>query len=409
MLILDVLRGEDSTGVASVSKYQGADVMVAKTLGNPYNLFETKGFERVMNRSSRVLIGHNRFATSGAINRSNAHPFENEGLVGAHNGTLTNKSDLLDSELFKVDSENLFHYIYKRGVQEAIKNTAGAWALTWWNKEESTMNFLRNKERPLWVAFSKDDKQLFWASEPWMLLAALGRNDIKFEEPFQLAEDMHMSIKIDNNGVMQKPLVKVVKSEVKEVFTQRGTAKDTGTKAQATQNSRPNVLSLPAKKTSTTAVNIPSATYLASKGILLEAFSVDIDSYGAKYITCFDAMEPTYNIRLYVHAQHGLENKLGCLFKGDISGFSTHDGGYYKVSPWSITDVEDVAEQLHKDHKGDMISSADWNSRYGQCAFCDVDVTAEDSKYVILTSSGQCLCKGCSADSEITGMVATRH
>lgn len=408
MLILDVLRGEDSTGVAGVGKYQGAEVMVSKTLGNPFNLFETKGFERLINRASRALIGHNRFATSGAVNRSNAHPFEFDGLVGCHNGTLTNKHDLLDSEKFKVDSENLYHYIDQRGVTEAIKNTSGAWALTWWNKDDNTMNFLRNKERPLWLCFSKEGTQLFWASEPWMLLAALGRNDVKYEEPFSLAEDMHMSIQVDNGGKMHKPVVKVVKSEVPErFFIQRGAAKDTGTKAQPTQNSR-NVLTIPQKGTAT-ALSVPSAVYLSAKAVKFEAFSLDTDSYGAQYVSCFDVNNPSFNIRLYIHAQHGIEQKLGCMFRGDISGYSTHDNGYYKISPWSVSDIEDIDDQLHKDHRGNMVSAVDWESQYGQCAFCDCNVEATDSKYVILTTSGQCLCKGCSTDTEITSMVATRH
>ncbi len=74
LLILDSLRGEDSTGIASVKK-NSEDVTVVKAVGDPFRLFETRRFDKVMAQGNRVLIGHNRYATTGSVSASNAHPF----------------------------------------------------------------------------------------------------------------------------------------------------------------------------------------------------------------------------------------------------------------------------------------------------------------------------------------------
>src|SRR5690606_8536689 len=90
LLILDTVRGEHSTGVAAVRR-NTEEVYLAKQLGNPFELFNDKRYDTAINSINKVIIGHNRFATRGAVNKANAHPFENDLVVGAHNGTLDNK------------------------------------------------------------------------------------------------------------------------------------------------------------------------------------------------------------------------------------------------------------------------------------------------------------------------------
>ena len=82
----------------------------------------------------------------------------------------------------------------------------GAWALTWWDKVSSSLNFLRNKERTLYFCYADNNSVLFWASEYWMLSGILLRNGIKFDKIEMFAEDQHYSININlQNGVMEKP------------------------------------------------------------------------------------------------------------------------------------------------------------------------------------------------------------
>jgi glucosamine 6-phosphate synthetase-like amidotransferase/phosphosugar isomerase protein len=109
LLIIDSLRGEDSTGAAFVNSV--GDVHLAKTVGDPFQLVETVAFEAGMRQANKCLIGHNRSATFGNVIRKNAHPFIAGEIIGAHNGTLANKSALLDGYKYDTDSEALFNSI----------------------------------------------------------------------------------------------------------------------------------------------------------------------------------------------------------------------------------------------------------------------------------------------------------
>ena len=73
MLIMDSVRGLDSTGVAVIDR--NGDVSVIKEVGNPFYLLDSDLFDKAMRGSHKGLIGHNRAATTGKILRKNAHPF----------------------------------------------------------------------------------------------------------------------------------------------------------------------------------------------------------------------------------------------------------------------------------------------------------------------------------------------
>lgn len=165
LLMVDAVRGSHSTGVYGVG--QG----VVKQVGNPFELFHTRGFDTVA--KAPVVIGHNRYATVGSINKWTAHPFETEKIVGVHNGTLRNwKSVLPEANTFSVDSECLIHAIDKLGIEEVWKKVDGAIALVWYDQEASTLNFVRNSERPMHISTNKTG-DIVWASTPAIMEAAL--------------------------------------------------------------------------------------------------------------------------------------------------------------------------------------------------------------------------------------------
>ena len=216
LLILDSLRGDDSTGIAAVPRI--GETIVAKELGGPFDLFDSKKFKSALTKSNRAIIGHNRFATSGGVSKSTAHPFDFDTLVGVHNGTLRNKWKLEDAKDFTVDSENLFHHIEKKGLRDALDTVDGAYALVWWDKLNDTLNFLRNKERPMWIAATKDGKALVWASEKWMMEVACSREGVDLAEIHSTTHDMHYSLYIPPSGEISKP--KIVLQEAREIIVQ---------------------------------------------------------------------------------------------------------------------------------------------------------------------------------------------
>lgn len=168
--MLDVcqVRGRHSTGVVKVEN--DLEYNFIKNVGPPASLFDRKSFDSMMVGDASVLIGHCRHKTSGALDVASAHPFEyeEEGIIGVHNGTLKDYTSLDGYAYNKVDSNVLYGHLAKSGPENTFNKITGAWACVWWNNKEKTLNFLRNDERPLWFTWNKDQKMMFWASEKWM-------------------------------------------------------------------------------------------------------------------------------------------------------------------------------------------------------------------------------------------------
>ena len=225
MLIFDQVRGFDSTGVAMVGV--GKDPIVEKELDGPDNLwnfgdsqlFDTRGVSKI---SRRVAIGHNRAATVGKVVKENAHPFTFGHITGCHNGSLEYWDELEkddNDQRFDVDSKAIFQTIARKGIEHTWKSFYGAAALVWWDSEQETLNFIRNSERPLYMAYSANKDILLWASEDWMIRIAAARHNLtlaKFEgsyknrdnqdikytyDTFSMRVDTHFAFKVTQNSV----------------------------------------------------------------------------------------------------------------------------------------------------------------------------------------------------------------
>jgi predicted glutamine amidotransferase len=183
MLVFDQVRGFDSTGVAVVGSAENATVQVEKDTGTPNdlwtwgtsNLFDNRGVAKSL---FKVMIGHNRAATVGAISRENAHPYQFTHITGVHNGSLSYYDDLDGAKTHEVDSQALINTIATRGIDKTWKSFYGAASVVYWDDNEKTLNIIRNEQRPLYVIWSKKGDAIFWASEEWMIYTAAGRNNV---------------------------------------------------------------------------------------------------------------------------------------------------------------------------------------------------------------------------------------
>lgn len=226
MLIVNQLRGRDSTGVVRVNN-TGGDRWI-KRVGPPEYLIETKQYDKEFDvHGAKVLIGHGRAKTVGEAIHRNAHPFDHGDIVGVHNGTLRNWHNMERYRDFDVDSDWLYWHISEYGLRETISqlDNNGAWALVYWNRADGTVNFIRNAERPLYFAHSEDNKVMFWASEPWYF-STLTRKGITLAKDkdgnscYPLPIETHLSFKINGNATEPKDIftltaTKDIKGEVR--------------------------------------------------------------------------------------------------------------------------------------------------------------------------------------------------
>lgn len=195
LLYADALRGDDSTGVIGVNKY--GDMYIDKCAEDSHNfLIDWVGTKphKDMLAEGVALIGHNRKATVGKIVDENAHPFVINGhFAMVHNGSLYNHQKLKETT---VDSEALAHHIeaaiHTEGFNldilgEALSDVWGAYACVWFDQKNHKVQFLRNDQRPLWVAEGRD--AWFLASEGSMLHWILTRNNVDFKGLAQINKD----------------------------------------------------------------------------------------------------------------------------------------------------------------------------------------------------------------------------
>lgn len=184
LLFMDALRGDHATGVARVD-VNGNCTVIKKALPS-WEFLEQADVQSMLRigTTSMALIGHNRYATQGALVAENAHPFVHGSVTMAHNGTLRSRNGL-DGSLadFEVDSNHIAYTLSRKDAATFLGKVNGAYALVWHDAATNILRFVRNDERPLYIAKIKDKDAYMYASEIGMLYAAATRKkrNIVFE------------------------------------------------------------------------------------------------------------------------------------------------------------------------------------------------------------------------------------
>tara|TARA_R100001460_G_scaffold28324_2_gene56795 strand:- start:15665 stop:16723 length:1059 start_codon:yes stop_codon:yes gene_type:complete len=181
-------RGSHSSGIARV----GANTRIYKSLLPSSKFVDTKEYNqsvKSLKDESYILLGHTRFATEGAIVKSNAHPFRVGDVVGAHNGCVYNIEEMqgkLDKQC-PVDSQLIFKAINdKDNIQEAVKDFDSDFALSFVKKNPMVLHLCRETNRPLYIAYVPEYKTMFYASESAFIEDALFDSGIKNVDVYSL-------------------------------------------------------------------------------------------------------------------------------------------------------------------------------------------------------------------------------
>ena len=160
-------RGRHATGLAW---HAGEDVWIDKAA-----VPATEFVRRMPEMSSaRTFIGHTRWASQGSPdNPLNNHPIEAGGLVGIHNGVLSNDDDLFSligegRRRGQVDSEAIFAFLAYSGmaVDDALQWMRGSAAVAWIDSDApDVLHLARVSSSPLTVAISEAGSLLFASTQ----------------------------------------------------------------------------------------------------------------------------------------------------------------------------------------------------------------------------------------------------
>lgn len=391
LLILDTVRGEDSTGIAGVSV--NGDVLVSKAVGTPYDLFPLKLTERIFTANNRLLIGHNRYATQGGVTKKNAHPFEFDNVVGVHNGTLKDRYRLKHNN-YSVDSEQLYANIDEDGEKVVIPKVEGAYALVWYDKENEQLKVIRNKERPLHYAFSACGKKVFFASEAWMLGVALNRNNYKHRPIQEIQEDQLYTFDVGVNSNF---------NNFKEVTFEKEELKQAPPKLVTGTTFRPSAVCTVGTKEAS------EVNYIGTwvKGKFSPYVIHEAAGGNVKYLSGYDTVLKI-NFKMYHTDIRVLEKLKGQVIEGKIMGVM-RDTPVYILNPSSVITEQEAADRtladelaegtiiledkVVVDHMNRVIDEATFYKRYGECSNCGQNILYGDPYRPVNYQS--CLCEDC--------------
>lgn len=185
-------RGPDATGAAWVKPgtlevfYAKAPVRARSFIASSLNL-----------EGSRTAILHTRWATKGSFKvEQNNHPIVVPGVVGVHNGQISNDDDVFKAlgnpeRYGEVDSEAAFALIAsdlpKQSIPERLSVLRGSAALAWLTVDDEgisdrVLHLARVDSSPLWLGQTKKGSTVFGSTRTTIMAAA---NEMKTKLVFE--------------------------------------------------------------------------------------------------------------------------------------------------------------------------------------------------------------------------------
>ena len=133
-------RGKDSTGFSIMNpqdRYTYKTLTDSETLTGKHEWFNV--IDKI-DEDTSIVLGHTRYATTGAKTVNNAHPFNIGEVVGIHNGIIYNYNQVaknLGKAVPQVDSEVIFQSLNTTKKSKAFEHINGDFAVAW-AKENNT-------------------------------------------------------------------------------------------------------------------------------------------------------------------------------------------------------------------------------------------------------------------------------
>lgn len=166
---LSKYRGSHSTGVAFINRTKKNTKwsFQKRCIPSTFFLADKAVHDMFKEPDAVVVMGHCRAATIGDVTPQNAHPLHKGYIIGCHNGTISKYAPAKGTEATRSDSHRVFEMIRDHGIDHTIDDIGhdGAYALSWIDTKQNTLNFIRNGQRPLHFMWDTSHQTMYWASD----------------------------------------------------------------------------------------------------------------------------------------------------------------------------------------------------------------------------------------------------
>jgi glucosamine 6-phosphate synthetase-like amidotransferase/phosphosugar isomerase protein len=152
---------------------------------------------------ARTFIAHTRWATQGSTQENaNNHPIDVRGIVGIHNGCISNDDALFDligsqKRIAEVDSEAIFAMILHSGLEviDSLELLRGSAALAWYDSTDtSVLHLARVSSSPLIFGVT-DAGSLLFASTEKAVRKAAEQNGLTLSHVYATPEGFYYQVK----------------------------------------------------------------------------------------------------------------------------------------------------------------------------------------------------------------------
>lgn len=161
-----------------------------------------KSFYIPTNWVGNPVIVHTRRASQGKVNLKNAHPLHIKNIIGIHNGTLINHTELnrIHQRNYDVDTAHIFHHL---ADELPLGDIGGTAAIAWFDQNTPGFLYLCRISTPALVVAKLTTGELIFASEKTPIEEAVAMGNRNIAGFIKIEPNLVYKINCESNEIFE--------------------------------------------------------------------------------------------------------------------------------------------------------------------------------------------------------------